>query len=52
MLELADKFDVLPVAHSFNIVLDCWAKSEVDGAADGALELLRSMPDYGVEPGK
>lgn len=52
MLELTDQCDVLPVAHSFNIVLDCWAKSAVDGAADGALELLRSMSDYGVEPGK
>jgi len=44
------QLNVHPVAQTFNIILDCWAKSETKGAAERALKLMREMPDYGVAP--
>eukprot|EP00584_Thalassiosira_punctigera_P016355 CAMPEP_0172576154 /NCGR_PEP_ID=MMETSP1067-20121228/137578_1 /TAXON_ID=265564 ORGANISM="Thalassiosira punctigera, Strain Tpunct2005C2" /NCGR_SAMPLE_ID=MMETSP1067 /ASSEMBLY_ACC=CAM_ASM_000444 /LENGTH=1179 /DNA_ID=CAMNT_0013368817 /DNA_START=1300 /DNA_END=4836 /DNA_ORIENTATION=- len=45
-----DRLDVPLVAQTFNIVLDCWAKSETKGATERALRLMREMPDHGVTP--
>ncbi|KAL9188124.1 hypothetical protein ACHAXT_006502 [Thalassiosira profunda] len=43
---------VLAVFHAqtFNIILDCWANSGIEGAAERSLALLKEMPDYGVTP--
>ncbi|KAL3788273.1 hypothetical protein HJC23_011905 [Cyclotella cryptica] len=42
--------DIHPMAQTFNIVLDSWAKSERKDAASRAVALLREMPEVGVTP--
>ena len=42
--------DIHPMAQTFNIVLDSWAKSERIDAAERALALMAQMPELGVTP--
>ncbi|KAL7537018.1 hypothetical protein ACHAXR_007541, partial [Thalassiosira sp. AJA248-18] len=44
------QLDVHPVAQTFNIILDCWAKSEMKGSTERALKLMKEMPQYNVDP--
>jgi len=42
--------DINPIVQTYNIVLDCWAKSRRKGAAEKALNILRVMPSVGTPP--
>ncbi|KAL7517793.1 hypothetical protein ACHAWX_002683 [Stephanocyclus meneghinianus] len=42
--------DIHPMAQTFNIVLDSWAKSERKDAASRAIALMREMAKVGVTP--
>lgn len=42
--------EIAPMAQTYNLVLDSWAKSHRHDAADHALNLMRNMPKAGITP--
>ena len=52
LLEMRDNdtLQIAPMAQTYNLVLDSWAKSHRRDAAERALRLMREMPAAGVSP--
>ena len=52
LLEMRENgsLEIAPMAQTYNLVLDSWAKSQRRDAADRALNLMRNMPKAGVTP--
>ena len=52
LIEMRDNgtLEIAPMAQTYNLVLDSWAKSNRREAAERALRLMREMPGAGVKP--
>jgi pentatricopeptide repeat protein len=52
LLEMSksNTLEIAPMAQTYNLVLDSWAKSDRKDAADRALRLMREMHNAGISP--